>query len=439
MSPVSPGAIDRWRAARTVLLVSAAAAAAAIVYRDAVLAYLLEDDFHWFGEARRFEWGNLLHLERYGHFYRPVIEIYFFVGQRLFGCAPMPFHLASLSIHFVNTATVFFFARRLSSSARFAGLTVLLFVLQPGYVQAVAWVAAITDLLGAFWYLLTLSLYLRFLQTRESWVYGATLGTFTACLLTHESAATLLPMMVALEALVVFGSGRGQETVRARAWLARYAPFAILLAGFLVIAYVVNSRSYLVQEGYYALGFHIVRNVFHYMVAMYVGRRTVLDYSLIVAAVGAILLFGTNRMRFLVLWMLVTLSPVLLFTWGIASRYIYVPAAGFAMLLTDLILAGERGASRWMEARMARVVFTVVAVFLAIRFAAFAQEGSEGFRASTAPYQQLVARIRADNPLVPPDRTVYVAPPLVAAVPEIYRDAVAETALCTRDVRLAVR
>jgi hypothetical protein len=419
--------------------VSAIAAAVAVVYRDAVFAYLVEDDFHWFADARRFAWGNLLDLERYGHFYRPVIEVYFFVGQRLFGCAPLPFHLASLSIHFLNTATVFLFARRLSGSIRFAALAVLLFALQPGYVQAVAWVAAITDLLGAFWYLLTLLLYLRFLQTRESWVYGATLGTFTACLLTHESAATLLPMMIALETLLVFGYSRGQNGMRVRAWLVRYAPFAVLLAGFLVIAYVVNSRSYLVQEGYYAIGFHIVRNLFDYVVALYVGRRTVIDYSLIVAAVGALLLWGTNRMRFLVLWILITLSPALLFTWGIASRYTYVPAAGFALLLADVMLAAEMGAARWIQPHMARIVFTAAAVFLAIRFAAFAQEGSEGFRALTAPYEQLVTRIRSDNALVPPDRIVYVDGSLVAAVPEIYRNAVAETALCTQGVRLAER
>lgn len=351
----------------------------------------------------------------------------------------MPFHLASLGIHFLNTATVFFFARRLSGSMRYGALSVLLFVVQPGYVQAVAWVAAITDLLGAFWYLLTLLLYLRFLQTRESWVYAATLGTFTACLLTHESSVTLLAMMIALEALSAFRSGRGYETMRVRALLARYAPFAVLLAGFLVVAYVVNSRSYLVREGYYAIGFHAIRNVFHYVVALYVGQRTIVDYSLIVAAVGALLLWGTNQMRFLVLWIVVTLSPVLLFTWGIASRYTYVPAAGFAMLLAEVILAAETGAAHWIDRRTARIVFTAVAVFLAIRFAAFAQEGSEGFRLSTAPYQQLVARIRSDNSLVPPDRTVYVAPSLVAAIPEIYRDAVAETALCTQDVRLAVR
>jgi hypothetical protein len=99
----------------------------------------------------------------------------------------------------------------------------------------------------------------------------------------------------------------------------------------------------------------------------------------------------------------------------------------------------ETHAARWIPPRLARMVFTAVAVFLAIRFAAFAQEGSEGFRAMTAPYEQLVARIVSDNRVLPPDGIVYVDPSLVAPVPEIYRNAVAETALCMKDVGLAVR
>ena len=181
------------------------------------------------------------------------------------------------------------------------------------------------------------------------------------------------------------------------------APFAVLLAGFLVVAYVVNSRSYLVQEGDYALGFHIVRNIFHYLVALYVGRRTVFDYTLIVAAVGGVLLFGDEPdavPRSLDTCDAVTGAPVYL---GIASRYTYVPAAGFAMLLTDVILAAETSATRWIDARTARVVFTVVAVFLAIRFAAFAQQGSQGFRnVAQRLTQQLVAPISSlTYPLVP--------------------------------------
>lgn len=427
------------RAAGPVLFVMAVVVAVAIVYRQAAFAYFIEDDFHWFAEARRFGWLNLLRVDRYDHFYRPGVEIYFFLGQRLFGCAAFPFHLASLSIHLLNTGVLFAFARRLTGSVRFAALAVILFVVQPAYVEAVAWVAAITDLLPALWYLLTLLLHLRFLQTGRWPDYGMAIGTFAACLLTHESAATLLPMMIAIEALLAVENRHPRGGFRAREWLTRYAPFALLLVAFLVIAYLVSSRSYLVREGYYAFGSHAFRNLFNYMVALYVGKRAFFDYVLIGAAVGAVLLRGTWRMRFLVVWILVTLLPVLFFTWEIASRYLYLPAAGFALLLTDLLMTAEICVARRIGPGVARAATITIAIALAVRFAAFAQEGSEDFRARTAPYERLVAAIVASNPSPPPDRTVYVEGRLVEVVPEIYRSPVAETALCAPDVRLMVR
>lgn len=411
----------------------------ALVYRQATFAYFLEDDFHWLAGARRFEWGHLVRLERYDHFYRPVIEIYFFLGQRLFGCAAFPFHLASVGIHLLNTSVLFLFARRLAGSLLFASLAVVLFVVQPGYAEAVAWVAAITDLLPASWYLLTLLLHVVFLQTGRWWAYAAAMATFTLCLLTHESAATLLPVMLALEALLVFEGRHAKAGSRPAQWLARYAPFAVLLVLFLVVAYVVNSRSYLVRDGYYAFGRHAFPNALHYIVALYVGKRSLVDYLLVAVAIGAVLLRGTHRMRFCVVWILVTLLPVLFFTWGIASRYLYVPAAGFALLLADLLCASEAITARWLPHRALRTITVTVAIALAVRFAVFAQQGSEDFMARTLPYQRLVSAIAASNPTLPPDRMVYVERRLAEAVPAIYRDPVAETALCATDVRLILR
>jgi len=235
--------------------------AVVLVYRQATFAYFLEDDFHWLAGARRFEWGQLVNLDRYDHFYRPIIEIYFFLGARLFGCAALPFHLASVGLHLLNTGVLFLFARRLSGSLLSASLAVILFVVQSGYAEAVAWVAAITDLLPAFWYLLTLLLHLRFLQTGRWWAYGAAMATFTACLLTHETAATLLPLMLALDALLMLEGSRDRTVSRPAAWLVRYAPFAVLLMLFLVVSFIVNSRSYLVRDGYYALGWHAIPRI----------------------------------------------------------------------------------------------------------------------------------------------------------------------------------
>jgi hypothetical protein len=175
------------------------------------------------------------------------------------------------------------------------------------------------------------------------------------------------------------------------------------------------------------------------MVALYVGTRGFFDYGLIAAAIGAVLLWGTWRRRFLVVWILVTLVPVLFFTWEIASRYLYLPAAGFALLLADLLTTAETIVARRIGPGVARAATITVAIALAVRFAAFAQEGSEDFLARTAPYERLVAAIVAANPSLSPDRTVYVEGRLVEVVPEIYRNAVAETALCAPDVRLMVR
>ncbi len=76
----------------------------------------------------------------------------------------MPFHIASIAIHLINTLLLFLLARALTGRTSFAWLAALLFCVQPGYTEAVAWVAAITGLLSATWFFLTLWLYLLFLQ-----------------------------------------------------------------------------------------------------------------------------------------------------------------------------------------------------------------------------------------------------------------------------------
>src|SRR5712691_2237298 len=109
-------------------------AAVAVIYRAAIVSFLFNDDFNWFDEARRFAFANLFHLDRYNHFYR------------------------------LNTLILYLFARELTGGRWFAFLAALFFCTQPGYFEAVAWIAAITDLLPGLWYLLTLWLYLRYLH-----------------------------------------------------------------------------------------------------------------------------------------------------------------------------------------------------------------------------------------------------------------------------------
>jgi hypothetical protein len=161
------------------------------VYHDAAVSYFTDDDFGWLTDAASFRFQNIFDLARYRHFYRPMIELYFATGYRLFGCDALGFHLASIAIHLSALLALYLFARALTGRPAFAGAAAVLFASLPGYLEAVAWVAAITDLLSAFWYITSIWLYLRFVQGGGLTFYLLALATFAACLLTHESAATL--------------------------------------------------------------------------------------------------------------------------------------------------------------------------------------------------------------------------------------------------------
>jgi hypothetical protein len=408
------------------------------IYQPALDSHFFNDDFQWLVGTFSFEPSNFLHLDRYDHFYRPVIETYFYTGRRLFGCSPSSFHLASVGVHLVTTLLLSLFAYALTGSHRLALMSGVLFAVQSGPVEAVAWIGAITDLLPAMWYVLTLWAYLRFLQTRHGGYYAASLAAFTTCLLTHESSATLLPVMLALEATLLVQRGQRQTVHELVGRMVKYVPFAGLLAATLVIAYVVNTRSYLVREGHYALGWHAVPHIFQYVVSLYVGKRMAIAYIAIAAAASVVLLRGTPRQRFYVVWMFVALAPASFFTWGNASRYLYLPAAPFALLLADLVETSRTALSRRLPSRAVSVIAVLTVCAVAARFAVFARKAAGDFRKRTVPYQQLIESTRASNPPAP-TRVVYVNREDARHVPVLYLEPAIKIAYCTPDLAVAVR
>jgi hypothetical protein len=147
-----------------------------------------------------------------------------------------------------------------------------------------------------------------------------------------------------------------------------------------VVAYVVNSRHYLVREAYYAFGWHAVTNVFDSIVSIYVGERQLSSY-IAIGVIAALLLWRSGpRVRFLVVWIVVTLLPFAFFTWGTASRDLYLPAAGFAMLLSMMILYIRTIAEKWLSPRTAQVLAGVLALAIGLRSAVFAKKGVGEFR-----------------------------------------------------------
>ena len=228
-------------------------AATLLVYAGTTSYGLFADDFNWLAGARSFDASSLVHIEGRAHFYRPVIELYFPAVLSACGQAASCYHWFSVALHFVTSLTVGALAASLSRSTLLGVLAGLLFAMQPAGVEAVVWVSAVSELLATLFFVLTVWLFWRALDSgrRRDFLYAA--STFIACLLTHESGVMLLPILGLLTVSLPTSPQRESGLQRLRAHRAVFVSLALILAAYGAITYAISARNYVVVEGQYAL------------------------------------------------------------------------------------------------------------------------------------------------------------------------------------------
>jgi len=162
----------------------AAAAAGSELFLPAVLIFgmafianlnVLQAGFVWddraiiLGNPLIVSWKHLPGLFRQpflGMYYRPVVIASFMADYQLWGFSPWGYHLSNLLLHCANALIVFFLLFRLTQNRRLAFLTALLFAVHPAHKGVVA-IADRTGILSAFFFLLSLLLYLRYCQSKS--------------------------------------------------------------------------------------------------------------------------------------------------------------------------------------------------------------------------------------------------------------------------------
>lgn len=114
--------------------------------------------------------------------YIPLTSLSFALEYHFFKANPFIYHLDNLLLHLAVTVMVFLFCLRCGLSVLAAGLAALIFGLHPAHVESVAWVTEHKDVLYAFFYILALLCYLRYLRVRKEapgyrrgWAFGLTL------------------------------------------------------------------------------------------------------------------------------------------------------------------------------------------------------------------------------------------------------------------------
>jgi hypothetical protein len=379
-----------------------------VAYRPAISAYFFDDDFQWLVGTWSFTPWQLIDVAHLQHFYRPVIDLYFAIATPLFRGSPTAFHVANITLHAVNGLVLLALARALSGRFDFAFLTALFFIVQPGDVEAVAWVGALAEPVSAFFGCLSLWWFADFRRTNQAPAQALSAMALALALLTHESSVVFAALMVLADWAFFNGFTRDNRGGVVR----RYLPYAVVTGIYLAIDFSINRRNYVVTQGHYAIGPHVITNAFDYISALYVGRGNLLNYSLIAIGLAALFVKGSRRVVFAAAWMLLALMPFLFFTWSNTSRYLYLPAMGFAMLVADGVL--------WLDALLAsrvgvtarRVVVALLVAAIAGRFTVFAIRNANWFAQRAEGYRRYITLFRQIHGDVPSHARILPHPQL---------------------------
>ncbi|MEW6188066.1 MAG: hypothetical protein AB1585_20285, partial [Thermodesulfobacteriota bacterium] len=103
--------------------------------------------------------------------WHPLTWLSHMLDCHLFGLNPGPHHLISLFFHLANTFLLFWVFRRMTGRPWVSWSVTALFALHPLRVESVAWIAERKDVLSTFFWILTMGMYVRYVEKPGSGRY----------------------------------------------------------------------------------------------------------------------------------------------------------------------------------------------------------------------------------------------------------------------------
>jgi protein O-mannosyl-transferase len=100
--------------------------------------------------------------------WHPLTSISHMIDCQIYGLRPAGHHLTNLLLHIVNTLLLFGVLRRMTGAVWRSAIVAALFAWHPLHVESVAWISERKDVLSAFFLLLSLAAYVRYVEERRA-------------------------------------------------------------------------------------------------------------------------------------------------------------------------------------------------------------------------------------------------------------------------------
>ena len=324
--------------------------AVALAYVSSLDGYFHGDDFVAFVDMATKPIDkhlyDVLTFNDNNYYWRPLGQTYYRVIYETAGLQAWAFRVCNLVVFLVTLVLLHRVCLNLGLSRLAAFSAVVIFGLYPNHVVSVAWITNAPRLIALMFFLLSL-ISLHAANEKKSWLLEAAawLCVVFACL-SDEVTIAMAPLPVAY-ALFIHREYRSPLKL-----VARGIAYGAIVATLLPLQFMFTPDDE-PRLAVYGFGEHMLPQAWSLLsqLALPLASPNPMDVpevlitdvqwaagAVLAAVLGLCLLFGSGRVRVLVLWIAASIAPFTL--WNIdnvAPRYVYLAAAPFAILVATLV------------------------------------------------------------------------------------------------------
>ncbi len=136
---------------------------------------------------------------KYNDLWNPLVWLSFMFDYKLFGLNAGGYHVTNLILHILSALLLFWLFHRMTGAIWKSAFVAAFFALHPLHVESVAWVSERKDTLSAFFWMLTLCLYVRYTEKPVIQRYLHVLFFFACALMSKPMVVTIPVVMILLD------------------------------------------------------------------------------------------------------------------------------------------------------------------------------------------------------------------------------------------------
>ena len=136
---------------------------------------------------------------KYFGLWNPLVWLSFMADYQFYGLHAGGYHVTNLILHILSTLLLFWLFHRMTGEIWKSAFVAAFFALHPLHVESVAWVSERKDVLSAFFWMLTLYLYVYYVEKPGIKRYLLVLCGFVLALMSKPMVVTLPLIMILLD------------------------------------------------------------------------------------------------------------------------------------------------------------------------------------------------------------------------------------------------